>query len=142
MRFAAKIDDSLKSERPNCITTRISFTKEPPDPPKELQIVTTKRPVVHLSGTAKYKKTIVNVEVKITDFVYEFGILKDDIRGKRLWLEAPPDNDGWMKLLYSADGPTGDPIPIGKIKFDVDAEQFDPNFGDFSNLTLKQPTKG
>lgn len=100
-----------------------------------------KRPVVHLEGSAKYKKTKakVNVVVEITDSVYEFGIMKDDIRAKRLWLEAPPDVVGWMKLLYSADGPTGDPIPVGKIKVDVDAGEFDPNFRDFSDLKLQEP---
>jgi hypothetical protein len=105
--------------------------------------MTKKRPVVDLAGTAKDKRTKakVNVEVKITDPIYEFGIIKDDIRAKRLWLESPPDANGWMKLLYSADGPTGDPIPVGKIKFDVDAHEFDVNFRDFTNLTLKAATK-
>ncbi|MBX9681616.1 MAG: hypothetical protein K2X38_22905 [Gemmataceae bacterium] len=102
-----------------------------------------KRPVVHLEGSAKYKKTKakVNVEVKITDSVYEFEIMKDDIRAKRLWMELPPDDDGWMKLLYSADGPTGDPIPVGKIRFNLSAEDLDPNFGDLSNLKLEEAKK-
>jgi hypothetical protein len=101
-----------------------------------------KRPVVHLQGTVKHKKTnaTVKVQVKITDPVYEFGIMKDDIRAERLWLDVPPDADGWIKLLYSADGPTGDPIPIGKLKFDRDAKKLDPNFRDFTNLRLKAPS--
>jgi len=111
--------------------------------PEEYSNMAKKRPVVHLEGTAKYKKTKakVNVEVKITDSVYELSIMKDDIRARRLWLEAPPDDDGWMKLLYSADGPTGDPIPVGKIKFDVGAKEFDPNFRDFFKLNLEEPKK-
>jgi hypothetical protein len=102
-----------------------------------------KRPVVHLAGTAKYKRTKkkVEVEARITDPVYEFGILKDDIKNERVWLEPPPDDDGWMKLLYSADGPTGDPIPIGRIKIHLDAEQLDVSFGDFSNLTIEEAKK-
>lgn len=103
-----------------------------------------KRPIVHLEGSAKYKKTKakVEIEVKITDPNYEFGILKDDIRTKRLWMEAPPDDEGWMKLLYSADGPTGDPIPVGKIKIGLAREQLEPdlldaNFRDFTSLALE-----
>jgi hypothetical protein len=100
-----------------------------------------KRPVVDLQGTVKHKKTkaTVNVQVKITDPIYEFGIMKDDIRAKRLWLDVAPDAGGWIKLLYSADGPTGDPIPIGKIKFDRAAKTADPIFRDFTNLKLNTP---
>lgn len=102
-----------------------------------------KRPVVYLDGTAKVKgtKTKVNVEVKIADSQYEFGIMKDDIRTKRLWLEAPPDEDGWMKLLYSADGPTGDPIPIGKIRISQATEYLAITFVDLSHLNIKEAKK-
>ncbi len=99
-----------------------------------------KRPVVHLEGAATAKAKV-RVEARITDSNYEVGILKDDIHNKRVWFEAPPDPDGWMKLLYSADGPTGDPIPIGKIKIHLDAEQLDANFGNLSDLTIEEPKK-
>jgi hypothetical protein len=81
-----------------------------------------KRPVVHLEGTATANAQV-RVEVRITDSKYEVGILKDDIRTKRVWFEPPPDDEGWMKLLYSADGPTGDPIPIGKLRIYLDSEK-------------------
>ena len=102
-----------------------------------------KRPVVHLEGTAKHKRTKeqVNVEVKITDPVYEFGIMKDDIRTRRLWLESPPDEEGWIKLLYSADGPTGDPIPVGKLRIKNDAEHLDATFADLSRLKVEEVKK-
>jgi hypothetical protein len=102
--------------------------------------MTKKRPAVHLRGTATYKraKTKVNFEVKITDAVYEFAILTDDIRAKRLWLDSGRDKVGWIRLLYSADGPTGDPISVGRIRFEIEAEEFDPNFRDFSNLKLNE----
>jgi hypothetical protein len=102
-----------------------------------------KRPVVHLEGTAKVKRTKANVrvEAKITDSNYEFGILKDDIRTKRVWLESPPDDDGWMKLLYSADGPTGDPIPVGKLRINHDTEHLEVTFADLSHLKVEEVKK-
>jgi hypothetical protein len=102
-----------------------------------------KRPVVRLEGTAKYKRTKkeVKVEVRITDSMYEVSILKDDIKNKRVWCEAPADADGWMKLLYSADGPTGDPISVGKVKVSLDAENLDPNFGNISDLKIEEASK-
>jgi hypothetical protein len=110
--------------------------------PEETPDMAKKRPVVHLEGTGTAKKAKATFEVRITDAMYEVGILKDDIKNKRVWFEAPPDADGWMKLLYSADGPTGDPIPIGKIKFDLDTEEkLDQNFGDFSDLTINEAKK-
>jgi hypothetical protein len=99
-----------------------------------------KRPVVHLEGTATANAKV-KVEVRITDSMYEVGILKDDIENKRVWFEPPADAEGWMKLLYSADGPTGDPIPIGKVKVYLDAEKLDVNFGDLSDLTIKEAKK-
>lgn len=102
-----------------------------------------KRPVVYLEGTAQVKspKAKVNVEVKITDPVYEFGIMKDDIRTKRLWLEPPADKDGWMKLLYSADGPTGDPIPVGKMRLNHGTEHLNVTFADLSHLKVEEAKK-
>jgi hypothetical protein len=99
-----------------------------------------KRPVVHLEGTATANAKV-RVEVRITDSMYEVSILKDDIKNKRVWFETPPDAGGWMKLLYSADGPTGDPIPIGKVKVCLDAEELDVNFGGLSDLTIEEAKK-
>lgn len=99
-----------------------------------------KRRVVHLEGSATANAKV-RVEVRITDSKYEVGILQDDIDNKRVWFEAPPDADGWMKLLYSADGPTGDPIPIGKVRISLDAEQLDVNFGNLSDLTIEESKK-
>jgi hypothetical protein len=94
-----------------------------------------KRPVIHLRGAATATAKVV-VEARITDSVYEAAALTDDIRTKRAWLEGPPDDEGWMKLLYSADGPTGDPIPVGKVRITLDPDALDPNFGDLSGLTI------
>lgn len=99
-----------------------------------------KRPVIHLTGTATANAKI-GIEVLITDSMYEVGILKDDIQNKRVWFEAPEDKDGWMKLLYSADGPTGDPIPIGKVRIHIDSDNLDPNFGDLSGLAMEESKK-
>jgi hypothetical protein len=100
-----------------------------------------KRATVHLEGAAKANAKVVKIEAKITDPNYEVAFLKDDIQHKRVWLEAQPDADGWTKLLYSADGPTGDPISIGKIKVNLDSQNLDPNFGDFSELTFNEAKK-
>ncbi len=99
-----------------------------------------KRRVVHLEGSATANAKV-RVEVRITDSKYEVGILQDDIDNKRVWFEAPPDTDGWMKLLYSADGPTGAPIPIGKVRISLDADQLDVNFGNLSDLTIEESKK-
>ncbi len=99
-----------------------------------------KRPVVHLAGTATASAKVL-VEVRITDSMYEAGALKDDIRYKRVWFEPPADVEGWMKLLYSADGPTGDPIPVGKVRIYLDPKELDRNFGDLSDLTLEEAKK-
>jgi hypothetical protein len=92
-----------------------------------------------LTGTAITKaKAPVRIEAKITDSKYEVGLLKEDIHFKRVWSEPHADADGWMKLLYSADGPTGDPWPIGKVKICLDSDQLDENIGDLSDLTIKE----
>ena len=96
-----------------------------------------KRPVVHLRGTATASAKA-RVEMQITDPKYEVGILKDDIVYKRVWFEALSDDEGWMKLLYSADGPTGDPWPIGKVKICFDLNEPDQNFGDLSDLIVEE----
>jgi hypothetical protein len=91
-----------------------------------------------LAGTATAK---VRVDVRITDSKYEVGILKEDIHFKRVWFEPPADDKGWMKLLYSADGPTGDPWPIGKVRIYLNTNELNQNFGDLSNLTIEEAKK-
>jgi hypothetical protein len=97
-----------------------------------------KRPVVHLEGTAT---AMVKVEVRITDAKYEVKLLKEDLHFKRAWIEPPADADGWMKLLYSADGPEGDPWAIGKLRILLDPEKLDRNLGDFSDLIIREANK-
>jgi hypothetical protein len=99
-----------------------------------------KRPMVHLEGAATANAKA-RLEVRITDSKYEVSLLKEDIQFKRVWFEPPADKDGWMKLLYSADGPTGDPWPIGKIKIYLDPKQLDQNFGNFTDLTVEEAKK-
>jgi hypothetical protein len=99
-----------------------------------------KRPVVHLEGTATAKANV-KIEVMITDAKYEVELLKEDLHFKRAWIEPPVDADGWMKLLYSADGPEGDPWPIGKLRIMLDVEKLDPNLGDFSDLKIEEAKK-
>jgi hypothetical protein len=101
-----------------------------------------KRPVVHLNGRAKPKASApVRIEVRINDPKYEVELLKEDIQFKRVWFEPPADKEGWVKLMYSADGPTGDPWQIGKIKVYLDAEVLDRNFGDLAELNIGEPDK-
>lgn len=96
-----------------------------------------KRPVVHLEGLATATAKI-HVQARITDSKYRVELLKEDIHFKRVWLEPPADEEGWMKLLYSADGPTGDPWPIGKVRVSIDTNELDQNFGNFSDLTIEE----
>ena len=97
-----------------------------------------KRPAVYLEGTANAK---VRIEARITDSKYEVELLKEDLHFKRVWFEGPADPNGWMKLIYSADGPEGDPWAIGKVRVSLDAEQLDRNFGDLSDLTIEAAKK-
>lgn len=99
-----------------------------------------KRPVVYLEGTAMANARV-RLQVRITDAKYESNLLKEDIQFKRIWFEPPADKNGWMKLLYSADGPTGDPWPIGKIKIYLDSELLDQNFGNFADLAVEESKK-
>jgi hypothetical protein len=96
-----------------------------------------KRPAVHLEGTATAKAKV-RIEARITDSKYRVELLKEDIHFKRVSLESPADEEGWMKLLYSADGPTGDPWPIGKVRVSLDTDELDQNFGNFSNLSIEE----
>jgi hypothetical protein len=84
-----------------------------------------KRPPVQLTGTAKAKNAPVRVEARITDSKYEVRLLNEDIHFKRVWFEPPADDEGWMKLLYSADGPEGDPWQIGKVRVYLDSEELE-----------------
>jgi len=97
-----------------------------------------KRPVIHLAGTANAK---VRIEARITDSKYEVELLKEDLHFKRVWFESPADKDGWMKLMYSADGPEGDPWAIGKVRVCFDSEKLDRNLGDLSDLTIEETKK-
>lgn len=54
--------------------------------------------------------------IRITDPNYTVKFLADDIKHKRVRFEGPADQNGWLKLLYSADGLTGDPFHIGKAR--------------------------
>ncbi|MHB1423454.1 MAG: hypothetical protein ACYC3I_09730 [Gemmataceae bacterium] len=99
-----------------------------------------KRSVVPLEGTATVNAKV-RVEARITDAKYEVELLKEDLHFKRAWIEPPADADGWMKLLYSADGPEGDPWPIGKLRIMLDVENLDPNLGDLSDLTIEETKK-
>jgi hypothetical protein len=99
-----------------------------------------RRRAVHLEGSAT-ANVKVRVKVRITDSKYEVELLKEDLHFKRAWVEPPADADGWMKLLYSADGPEGDPWPIGKLRILLDAEKIDPNLGDLSDLTIGEAKK-
>jgi hypothetical protein len=110
--------------------------------PKDLsdsskQARTGKRATVFLTGTAK-ATAAARIEARITDAHYDMDAFEYDIKNKRVWFEAPPDEQGWMKLLYSADGPTGDTFPIGKIRIYLDPKDLDQNFGDLSQLTIKR----
>ena len=73
-----------------------------------------KKPALKCSADAS-----VELEIQIIDPDYEVGALADDIRYERAWAEGTADKLGWRKLVYSADGPTGDPWQIGKIKIAV-----------------------
>ena len=92
-----------------------------------------KKAVAEFTGTANAS---VKIEVRITDSTYEADILADDIDKKRVWFETPEDAQGWCSLVYSADGPTGDPWPIGKIRFVFDLNELDTHFGNVSGVTL------
>lgn len=80
-----------------------------------------KKPVLKCSADAS-----VELEIQITDPDYEVTALADDFRYERAWVEGTADQQGWRKLVYSADGPTGDPWQVGKIKITV---------GKLSNVT-------
>jgi hypothetical protein len=118
--------------------TTVKSRKPTKQTAKTTEVAGKGRKAVHvLTGTAT-AKALVRVEARITDAKYEVDILKNDIDNKRVWFEAPTDDQGWMKLLYSADGPTGDPWPIGKIRIYLDPDQLDANFGNLTELTVKE----
>jgi hypothetical protein len=81
-----------------------------------------KKPVLKCSADAS-----VELEIQITDPDYEVTALTDDFRFERAWIEGTADKQGWRKLVYSADGPTGDPWQVGKIRTAV---------GKVSNVTI------
>lgn len=120
------------------------MAKKPAKPPRKRLRPPTKpagkgkMPIAVLTATAT-ANIPARIEVQITDPKYAVEILADDIDNERVWFEAPADDQGWMKLYYSADGPTGDPFPIGRIKIHFDLSDLDDNFGDFSELTWEKP---
>lgn len=61
----------------------------------------------------------VELEIQISDPDYEIDRLAKDFEYGRAWVEGKEDKDSWRKLVYSADGPTGDPWQIGKIRVTV-----------------------
>lgn len=99
---------------------------------------TKKMTVIHLKATTKVSEPV-SVEVIVNDPKYDTNLLIEDIHFKRVWFEQPPDKDGWLKLVYSSDGPTGDPWQIGKIKFHLEHTRLDLCFGDFSELKVVEP---
>jgi hypothetical protein len=58
----------------------------------------------------------VELEIQISDPDYEVAGLENDFKYERAWVEGKTDKDGWRKLVYSADGQTGNPWQIGKIR--------------------------
>lgn len=80
-----------------------------------------KKPVLKCSAEAS-----VELEIQITDPDYEATALANDFSYGRAWVEGTTDRQGWRKLVYSADGSTGDPWQIGKIGITV---------GKLSNVT-------
>ena len=90
-----------------------------------------KKAYAEFTGTANGP---VRIEVRITDASYEVDLLADDIDKKRAWFEPPADAKGWFNLVYSADGPTGDPWPIGKIRFAFDTNDLDDHFGNVAGV--------
>ncbi len=94
-----------------------------------------KKAVAFFVGTASAP---LRVEVRITDPTYERGILADDIDKKRAWFETPADADGWFRFVYSADGPTGDPWVIGKIRFVLDSDSLDPHFANLTGIRIQE----
>lgn len=73
-----------------------------------------KKPVMKYSADAS-----VELEIHISDPDYEIEGLAKDFEYERAWVEGKEDKEGWRKLVYSADGPTGDPWQIGKIRITV-----------------------
>ena len=74
--------------------------------------------------------------MRITDAKYEADILADDVKHKRVWFEGPAAAGGWMKLYYSADGQSGDPFPIGSIRFLLSTDDLDGHFGGITKLVV------
>src|SRR5579885_1144795 len=97
-----------------------------------------KRTALRLTGTARAP---VAVDAVISDPEYKLDTLSDDIKYQRVWFEGPADADGWMLLMYSADGPTGDPWQVGKIRFSVDPGALEAHFGDISDLSVRPAKK-
>lgn len=95
----------------------------------------TKKTIAEFTGTAKAP---VKIEVRITDTSYEVDLLVDDIDKKRAWFEPRADSQGWFKLVYSADGPNGDPWIIGKIRFAFDTNDLDQHFGNIACVQMSK----
>jgi hypothetical protein len=89
-----------------------------------------RKAVAVLTGTADGS---VRVEVWITDPEYTVDAFANDVKYQRVWFEGKADAQGWKKLVYSADGPTGNPWQIGKIRVTPKAET---PLTDLSNLTV------
>lgn len=96
-----------------------------------------KKASAEFTGTANAP---VKIEIRITDASYEVDLLADDIDKKRAWFEPRADAQGWFKLVYSADGPNGDPWTIGKIRFAFDPNDLDNHFGNVAGVKLSKPT--
>lgn len=78
----------------------------------------------------------VTLQAMINDPKYETDILTEDIHFKRVWSLMPADGEGWMKLVYSADGPTGDPWQIGRVRMHPGHPVFE--LGDLTDVTVVQ----
>lgn len=102
---------------------------------KRKQPVGGKKPVASFRGSLKGP---LKFEILVLDKYFEFGALDKDIKRERVSFEGPADDEGWMDLFFSADGPTGDPFPIGKIRFQLNQEALDGHFENLSTITLEQ----
>jgi hypothetical protein len=78
-----------------------------------------------------------HVEVRIVDPEYTVEAFSDDIKYQRVWFEGTPDSQGWVKLVYSADGPDGNPWQIGNIRFTFDPSEITSNLQNVTSLSVK-----
>ncbi len=79
-----------------------------------------------------------NVEVQVIDPEYLIDALSDDIKYQRVWTDGEADAGGWVVLVYSADGPNGDPWQIGKIRFTFNPKDIDSHLQTLANLSVRR----